>query len=296
MKNLEELLNNLPKCPPEISAATGDLVAWTSKDAHSKELGEWKINNCYAAIMPNLSKLEIHCRPYNRGAPIGSGIYTPSIKTKGPRGPLEGRLNPLQYLRFMNSCRRAGMIPEGAKYFVDPKEGNCLFIPRNGYDRHTIFELLTLYRTVDSRPDGAWLILYLQDFLRKHGIFLPFLQIFFFAAQHSVYPYRFRSAHGWPLNFCAYPSLAKAWAFSRFFRFSLKERKKLFEEPQTITMWINLAHSLKLPLPLKSKEWTAWNPSELQLLHPRYSPIFTRPEEFDKEKLLALREKEEEKK
>lgn len=271
---IQKILKGLPSPPPELKEF-GDLVSWKAT------IGGAQIETsivCYASLMKHLSDADIKCYAFPRGCVAN---YT-SVYNNGDlanKGPLAGRLSPLQYARIMNSFRRSGILPEGIEYFSDKKKGHCLHIPPQGYDRHTVYMLLSFYRMVDSVPPVLWSLLNLQDALRKRGLFLPFLQILFYMLNEPGKS--LQTSHSTPINARYVPgttSLGRAWSFSKFYHMSLEERSKAFsKELRTDVMWRTLAAGIKSDVKVPA-----------ELLSPKLTPVFTHPEKFGPAELAEL--------
>lgn len=273
---IQKLLKAVPKPPVGLIKSGHDLVLWKATTG-GKKIDTSSV--CYAPLMGHLSTAEIQCFPFDRGGSENRGVYALGNVVKSEGGPLGGRLSPLQYGRFMNNLRKAGILPEGMEYHSCPKKGNCLYIPGGKFDQHTVFMVLNFYRLMDSVPDGIWSVFLLQDFLREHGIFLPFSQTFFyslFGAGVNV-----RTAHATPLDYPRpYYLWDRAWGFATFYHMSLKERQKQFgKEKYTHNIWRTLETKIGTGIPAERAT---------DLLSPKVSPIFTHPEKFGKAELEEL--------
>lgn len=273
-----KLLKAVPKPPVGLIKSAYDLVSWEAR-VDGKKIRTMTSSMCYADLMYHLSTAEIQCFPFDRGRSDEIGVYALNNTVKSEPGPLGGRLSPLQYGRFMNNLRKAGILPEGMGYHSDPKKGNCLYIPGGKFDRHTVFMVLNFYRLMDSVPDGIWSVFLLQDFLREHGVFLPFSQVFFYrlVAERSTY---LRTNHPSPLSMSSGSLWDRAWGFATFYHMSLKERQAQFgKERYTHDVWKTLAIRIGTGIPVEF-------PTDL--LSPKVTPIFTHPEKFGKAELEEL--------
>lgn len=277
MKKIEDLIKSIPAPPENLKKSPCDLVSWSMSKGKGLEPIASLGAACYAPIMSTLGQQDMECLPYARISSVYNGIKPEDA------GPLAGRLSRTQYVRIMNSLREAGISPPGVQYYSDEKKGNCLFIPAEVADRHTIYMLLNLYRIIDSRPDGAWQLMALQDLLVENGHSLSFLQVLFYVineggnTNHSFYV-----GHYTPLSgaYGSAPLFQRAWAFSRFYNASLEERRKLVSKAgQTHIAFKKLGEQPEVPkidiLPI-------------QLLSPKMSPVFTHPDKLTKSELKAL--------
>lgn len=124
---------------------------------------EWRDSACYHGILPQLAAYEIHCRPWNG-------------KNSAPR---------LMHQRFFRELIDCGIIPPEAQVRTVKGE-NVLILPRQGWDRHTIFVALSLYRHADCHGKsilGRTMIL--QQRLHKEGV--HFLQCLHWALCNTDY-------------------------------------------------------------------------------------------------------------
>lgn len=301
MQTLEKVKALLPK---ELTRAGSDYVSWISEDETGRKMDRDTGYACYAGIMSQLSKIEIRCRPYPRTA---SGIYgygPTDAETKAAaaraaagsqdvQGRLVGRLSPLQYARFTRGAFRAGILPKGVKVFHDPQYGNCLTVPRKGWDRHTIYTILALYRWIDCFPGNMWSVLLIQEEFRKKGIFLPFLQCLHYVLSCDS---KYNSGHSF-LYFLngndRNPALG--WAWAKFSSMTMEERSLLGSKGETWRMYITLSETINSKA---QKDQSAWYPGEPKfkvasvegLLDPRLSPLYTRPADFGPEEFRNLME------
>lgn len=268
-----------------------DYVLWTAFDEKKKEVGKWSYTVCYASIMNRLGSLEIHCRPWKRGTfmSYNGGNYVPV----GEGSPFQGRASALQYARFMRLCARHGIALPGVKAFTDAEHGNCLIVPREGWDRHTVYVLLCLYRWQDVKARTMYATLALMDRLRQKGYFLPFLQCLHYVMcerslgdGHSFLPVAGNQAR----------NPAMGWAWAHFNRLPKEAREKLTPKTDTTSMFSQLSEKLNPPSekPPKRRSWYHYTEPSLHLsattdlLHPRFSPLYTHPEQFGPEEFRKL--------
>lgn len=147
-------------------ATKGDSVCWDAVRENGTHLGNWKSNACYASALSTqcgLGGLEIHCKPMN-----GPG-----------KSPMPGK----DFQEFFRLCQEVGMVPTGVKATTKDK-ANLLTIPRNGWDRHTLYITLCYYRQCDIRPSEIMTALGLWKHLEPKGT--TFLQILHYLAATST--------------------------------------------------------------------------------------------------------------
>lgn len=267
------LFFDVRKSQPKHLRDVGDSVHWTSVDDKGKKSGLWRSPHCYASIMNNLAQQEILCRSRPREK---------VLKTL----PWHNRLRPHDYERLMNLHKEAGMIPQEVQIFSN-RHGNCMLVPRAGYDRHTVYVTLCLYRYADSRPLTMKTILDLYDQLN-----LPWLQVYHYGmACRGVGPgHGFISFEG-GISGSLGTNPATGMALCRFASLPLEERAKLKQGArgstyEYMTAWtreVNLMIQAKLDSP---GHWGHGNsflrPQYMlrrteQLLDPRLSSLYTDP-------------------
>lgn len=270
-----------------------DYVLWTAFDAKKKEVGKWTYTACYASIMNRLGAVEIHCRPWKRGSFMSYNDRGDYVSV-GNGDPFQGRASALQYARFMRLLTRHRIALPGVRAFTDPEHGNSLLVPREGWDRHTVYILLCLYRWQDVKSRTMYTTLALMDRLRDKGHFLPFLQCLHYVMcartlgdGHSFLPVQGGNAKN--------PALG--WAWAHFNRLPGEARAKLEPKTDTTSMLLGLSEKLNPPAEKTSRRrryWYEHTEPKLQLedtsdlLHPRFSPLYTHPEQFGPEEFRKL--------
>jgi hypothetical protein len=143
-------------------AIRGDTVSWTAFREDGTELGRWENEACFAPLLRNTSTagdVEIHCKSGHAG--------------KGGSMPCR------DFQEFFRLCKETGLVPPGVEATIKDR-GNYLTIPRDGWDRHTIYITLCLYRQCDIRPDEVMTALGLYKRLKPEGT--TFLQILHYLA------------------------------------------------------------------------------------------------------------------
>ncbi len=218
------------KMPAKLKNHT-DSVRWTAFTDKGMEIGEWKYTPCYGNIMRQLDKIEVHCRPYYNQKP----------------GDLKrASLHMTQYKRFFNFCKKAGLVPPEVRVYTEKGE-NKLHIPRLGWDRHTVYTVLSLYRHTDCHPRLAMKAVLLYQKLKREGI--NFLQCLHYALAEYGSP---NSGHAF-INMntgsdyeanCGGLNLAAGAALGRFARMTTEERSKLKPEGRTLPVMCRLAQDL----------------------------------------------------
>lgn len=108
--------------PKAVVNRPSDEVAWRFIDEDGLE----KIGGsaCYNAVMNNVSKYEIHLRPY-----------------------VKNSCHPVRLRAFLSFCQRAGLILPDAQIVIDQGQLG-LVIPR-GHQKHEVYMSLALYRHAD---------------------------------------------------------------------------------------------------------------------------------------------------
>lgn len=204
--------------------------------------------------------------------------------------PWHNRLRPHDYERLMNLHKEAGMIPQEVQIFSN-RHGNCMLVPRAGYERHTVYVALCLYRYADAKPLTMKTILDLYDQLD-----LPWLQVFHYGmACRNV-----GAGHGF-ISFvrgdCSYVgneqgvNPATATSLCRFAHMPLEERAKLKQgkSDYTYTYTGQWTSEMNPPTKVKLDNPGHWNHGSTvnrpaimlrnpeQILDPRLSPIYVDP-------------------
>jgi hypothetical protein len=299
--------------PPEIvNNKHADYVSWTAFDKNGKEYGEWNATACFAHIMRNPGRYEIHCRPYWQRK-FGTYCYrTNQIKNseeakaedEKKRDEAVSLLPGNLYKQFWKYCKEVGLVPPEVKVFV--KNGqNRLLIPRKGWDRHTVYIALSLWRHCDCHPRIPAMAILLYRKLKKRGV--HFLQCLHYAMADYGSPnpghvfITINDQTTYQSNYGAF-NLAAGLALAHFCRMPLEERKKLQPESQTNAMFCNLAKDLNPILNRKSSGYYSANPangvgypeyrfkSKESLLLPKFGPLFDRTDLTPKAFAEAIKE------
>lgn len=266
----EEFIKTLPK---RIINPSNDYVQWTATTKNKERVGRWKYTICYSPIMSQLGEYEIRCIPFNR-------YRLPNRHRKYRTGD---RMGPLSYLQFMHKCQTVNLIPSEIEFFHDKKVGNCMVIPRAGWDRHTVYTALSLYRHLDCRPRTMSVALSIH---RKTK--LPWLQVlhYILSKLNGVEGHTFIDMTLNTYGNKGGLNPGTAMALCAFSALSLSDRDSLPNSNQTCTMFKELTNTLN-PLQKnsksKSKLWfsqvygqpTYLYPDQESILDPKYSPLYT---------------------
>ncbi len=140
----------------------GDSVSYKAIGEDGRER-RFERANCFDGVMSNLGGYEIHCRPWNG-------------KNSAPS---------LTYQRFFRELIRYGVVPQGVRAGAQ-KGQNVLVIPRRGWDNHTVFVALSMYRHADCHGKSiVGRTMALHDELSRKGI--HFLQCLHWAFCNTDY-------------------------------------------------------------------------------------------------------------
>jgi hypothetical protein len=289
-----------------------DSVRWTAIDKNGEEVGQWSRSACYAGIMSNLGSYEIHCRPYwKRGGRYGDyrGYGSrPRVSTADQAEDDERRdkatslLPGSLYKDFWKFCKEAGLVPEEVEITVKNQQ-NLLVIPRLGWDRHTVYTILSLYRHCDCQPRMPATAVLLYRKLREQGV--HFLQCLHYAMADLDHPF---TGHVFILmgesDGCYYGNhgarnLAASLAMVRFARMPMKERKAL-GNGMTYAMFCQLANDLNPVQAGRRRNTYSAQPttgigrpqymlrSKESLLLPKFAPLYENPDLAPKEFAKAM--------
>ena len=231
-----------------------DSVRWTAFKKDGTEVGKWGYSACYSSIMKELGEYEIHCRPYwNR--PPNSGAYSnhPAnekwvAKDAEVRDSVKCKLPSDLYKRFWRLCKQSGLVHRGVR--ISTREGqNHMMVPREGWDRHTVYTALSLYRHCDCHPKIPATAVLLYNKLRKRGV--HFLQCLHYAMAEHNSPnsghvfITVNAAEQYHSN-CGGRNIAAGMAMAHFSQLDIRERKALEPDNSTVMAFCGLA--------------TQWNP------------------------------------
>lgn len=206
---------------------------------------------CYGKIIHDLTSYEITCRPYHSTNSCPPPVFR-------------------AFFRELQSC---GVIPKEIRFGA--KQGkNTLVIPRQGWDYHTIFVTLSMYRHSDQH--GISIVgrtMKLYDSLKEQGV--HFLQCLHWALVTTNYSH-WHSC----INLCDNPydgSHARAknlkWglALAVYGRLTLAERKSI-RQRQSVVMFDHLAKGLR-DFKIKQAD---------EILDPKYAEYYHHPEKARK--------------
>lgn len=180
-----------------------DSVTWKATHKDGKAVAT--SSACYApAFNHDLGNLEIQCSPWT------------ATKKKS--------LAAFWYRRFFDLVKTTGLVVPEAE-FAHKDGANLLTIPASGWDRHTVYITLCLYRQADVHPAEIMKIVYLWNRLKKHGV--SFLQCLYYGIATT----KFNSGHYFmsPGPYGGRPNLdlSNIQVLAWFGRLSLAERLEL---------------------------------------------------------------------
>ncbi len=208
-----------------------DHVRWTAFREGGTEMGKWTSTACYSGIMSALDKVEVHCRPYF---------------TRKPGDLKRAALHMTYYKRFFNLCKKAGLVPPEVRVYTEKGE-NKLHLPRLGWDRHTVYAVLSLYRHADCHPRMVMHAMLLHQKLKEQKI--HFLQCLHYALAEFGCPnpghtfINMNSRGDYEANWGGL-NLAAGAALARFANMAIEERRKLEPTGRTLPVMCKLAHEL----------------------------------------------------
>lgn len=245
MGDYEQILSNLPK---RLRSHNGgnEYVSWEAYAEDGTKVGQKEYVYCYSPIMRALGKYEIHNYPY-----IGENrVYS-------------DRLHPISYLRYMNLCKKEGLIPSEAKVFIDKEKGNCMVIPRLGWGRHTVYVALCMYRFADICPKNI-----LAGLLLHRKTNLPWLQIFHYLLTKMVMGsgHIFIGVNGSVYGGSYNKDPRVGMALKVFCSLSEEYRTYLGNTGNTIAMFTSMINEIPPVEPFSSVE---------EILDPKYSRLYT---------------------
>lgn len=226
-----------------------DSVRWTAFKADGTEAGKWDYIPCYSSIMRQLGEYEIHCRPYwNRPPNPNAYSNRPSTKEWIAKDAKVRDATPCLlpgdlYTEFWKLCKESGLAPKATRNFAR-KGQNRLVIPRKGWDRHTVYTALSLYRHCDCHPKLIATAVLLYEKLKSEGV--HFLQCLQYAMAEYNSP---NTGHvfittnhngGYDSNYGGL-NIATGMAMAFFSQMDIRKRKKLEPENSTVMMFCQLA-------------------------------------------------------
>lgn len=282
--------------PKEIQNRENDFVRWTAFDKKKQQVGFWVNYYCYAGITSRLGDYEIHCRPYWE---LENPTHEYAKKTpKIIKEILEGAnrtvctLPSTIYKRFWKLCKKNGLVPPEITTFVR-KGQNRLVVPRKGWDYHTIYIILSLYRFCDSNPRTIANVTLLYEKLKSKKVdFIQCLHYGLVTSHYKKIGHTFFSvqatacqSNNAPLN------LAAGMALASFCRMSLPERRKLIPKYCTIGMFCKVAKDWNPILSVVRSSNRYYNPkvdtgfgiptylleNTQCILSPEFAPLYTNP-------------------
>lgn len=244
MSLYQKILSAIPNRITRGQGAASDYVTWTAFSEDGFEAGKWKYEYCYSPIMNHLGNYTIHCKPYQ------------------PRAGTS-RMHPIHVMWFMRRCQNVGLIPQEIRIFLEPGVGTCMLIPREGWDRHTVYTALSLYRHCDCQAAS------MMTALRIHKqLGLPWLQVLHYTLAHLN--------HGTNHTFVGmdtYSGMGKinpgtGMALRAFASLTTEERKGLPQPGNTCNMFTALAD-------VANPQRKYMYQTTEDILDPRYSPIYS---------------------
>lgn len=236
-----------------------DTVRWQAKTPSGTIISpKWEFTNCYAsALQYELGTLELRCIP-----------------GRGPRP--EAQMPEMWYLYLFKLLKEVGLCPPEVEAIYQ-NGANCLIIPPNPWDRHTIYIALCYYRQSDIHPGELMQALMLYEKLRPQGTTL--LQCLHWCAMHTS----LGSGHYFmapaPYGGADKNDLANGQALAWFAKQTLAERLQIcppkksggYDNHYTYTL---LAQKAKLFPSLKVEDLS-------EILNPKYAHLYQNPELVD---------------
>ena len=188
-----------------------DEVRWFAFKEDGDEVNGWgdssAVTNCYSRAMSILGELEIHCVPYG--------------------GASEGQMPASSFTRFFQLLKKHGLVPPSAQA-VHRNGAHCLLLPREGWDRHTLYLALCFYRQCDQKPNEIMRILALYRRLASRGT--SFLQCIHYLATYTSYSSGHYFMGFGPYGVASNTDLSYGHALAWFSQRSKEERLKLLEK------------------------------------------------------------------
>lgn len=250
--------------PAGIKEHAGDLVRWTAfpKDgAPGGEVGKWTRTACYAGIMQSLGAYEIHCRP--RWTGVSDTKKAPKDYHYLPNG---------LYKKFWRLCKESGLVHDDVKVYTQHGQ-NRLIVPRKGWDRHTVYTALSLYRHCDAHPQMIARAVLLHKKLEDEGI--PFLQCLHYAMARrncGTWGHTFisvESGAAYQSN-CGALNIAAGMALASFAEMNIRQRKKLDGQTMSVSIFCQLAKKWN-PIQIKGGKNLHYSPQpEAGIGFPQY--------------------------
>ena len=231
-----------------------DQVRWHAQKEDGTEVNKNKDGTaiCYSTAMSVLPYLEIQCFP--------------SSKSETP-------MPTLWYHHFFRLLKRSGLVPPEVKTLHREGE-NRMIIPRNGWDRHTLYITLCYYRFCDLRPNEVMTMMLFYKRLSPLGT--TFLQCLHYGATVSG----LGSGHCF-MGFGAYgggieaKDLANGQALVWFAGLSKEERLKIY--PAEDNSRHNSDKYTYVLLAKKAKEMESLKVEELvDILDPKHACLYER--------------------
>lgn len=248
-----------------------DEVSWRAQDQKRSMRGEG-YTACYAPIMSTLGKHDIICWTHPR-----SKLYHRAFGNQ---------LSEKDFCKLIDLWKSVGFIPP--EVWRGRRKGigkNVMIIPRKGWDRHTVYVTLCLYRYSDALPRTMRAALKIHE---QTG--LPWLQVYQYAmasinkgARHGFVGFTNSVSAQQALGEGVNPGLSMA--LCKFGHLSLEERAKNSKENPCyvysfFTEWVSeLNPPRKKRLRWGKQEVPAYlYASREDILNPSYSPLFTTPD------------------
>ena len=210
---------------------------------------------------------------------------------------------------YCDFCKKAGLVPPEVRVYMEKGE-NKLQIPRLGWDRHTVYTILSLYRHADCHPHMVMKAVLLYQKLKQEGV--SFLQCLHYALAEYGSP---NSGHTF-INMstrmdyeanCGGLNLAAGVALARFARMSIGKRGELQPIDQTLPAMCKLVKDLN-PIRPSTKEVPSYYSanstgagngigtptyilkSRESILLPKFAPLYENPDLTPEEFAAAVKE------
>ena len=229
-----------------------DLVRWFAFKEDGGDVNPYghrsSATNCYMRAMEQLGELEIHCVPYG--------------------GPSEGQLPALYFTYFFRLLKQHGLVPPSTKA-LHRNGANCMLLPREGWDRHSLYIALCLYRQCDQKPSEIMQIMSLYRRLAPHGT--TFLQCIHYLATYAGYCSGHYFMHFGTYGGAPETDLAYGQALAWFAQRTKEERLQLAEESEVD----NYTYTF---LARQAKGMVGGTvASSLEILNPKYAELYKTP-------------------
>jgi len=227
-----------------------DRVRWFAQKEDGTEINKAGGGICYGQAMSTLPHLEIQCFPH---------------------GKSETPMPAVWYHHFFRLLKRSGLVPPEVKTLHREGE-NRMVIPRNGWDRHTLYITLCYYRFCDLRPNEVMTMMLLYKRLSPLGT--TFLQCLHYGAAVTG----LGAGHRF-MNFGAYgggaeaKDLASGQALAWFARLSKEERLKIYPADDA-SKFVSDRYTYML-LSKRAKEIESLKVAELvEILDPKHAYLY----------------------